>query len=136
MIRTFQTRDPWGRAPACAAASPNVFRERRERLHAIRRVLWGQNRERVVLAAALAVAVSTGLPAHPDPVLTPGAIAETHTAVICTPGYARAHRTWHDKAGTLAKYGLPIAGQVCRDRDDAELVRLQTGFVHDWKALE
>jgi hypothetical protein len=26
--------------------------------------------------------------------------------VICVRGYDRAHRVWHDKAGTLAKYGI------------------------------
>jgi hypothetical protein len=42
----------------------------------------------------------------PNKELTPGAFAETHTAVLCMHGYARAHRVWRDKAGTLAKYGI------------------------------
>ena len=28
---------------------------------------------------------------------------------MCSPGYARAHRVWNDKASTLAKYGIPIS---------------------------
>jgi hypothetical protein len=116
----------------------------------------------------------------PDPVLTPGAIAETSTDVICAPGYSRAHRVWHNKAGTLAKYSIPldqaalyedddlvpvclggangsplnhwpqvwdaarskdqlevrICARVCADRDDAELARYQTEFMHDWTMLE
>jgi hypothetical protein len=40
----------------------------------------------------------------PDPRLTPGAFAESSPATICVRGYDRAHRVWHDKAGTAAKY--------------------------------
>ena len=46
-------------------------------------------------------------PVLPDPRLTPGVFTDTETSVICTAGYSRAHRVWHDKAGTLAKYGIP-----------------------------
>ena len=46
-------------------------------------------------------------PAVPDQRLTPGAIRDTDPAVVCAPGYARAHRVWHDKVSTLIKYGLP-----------------------------
>jgi hypothetical protein len=46
----------------------------------------------------------------PNKTLTPGAIAETHAAVLCLHGYARTHRVWRDKAGTLAKTGLPLIG--------------------------
>jgi hypothetical protein len=53
----------------------------------------------------------------PDHTLTPGAIAETSTAVICAPGYARAHRVWHDKTATLAKYGIP-RDQAAQYEDD------------------
>jgi hypothetical protein len=28
-------------------------------------------------------------------------------AIVCAPGYSRSHRMWHDKIGTLAKYGIP-----------------------------
>jgi hypothetical protein len=54
----------------------------------------------------------------PDHALTPGAVAETSTAVICAPGYARAHRVWHDKAGTLAKYGIPRDQAAGYEDDD------------------
>ena len=60
----------------------------------------------------------------PDPHLTPGAIVETHTGVICTRGYDRAHRVWHDKAGTLAKYGLPLSAA---DHYDDDLVPVCLG---------
>jgi hypothetical protein len=42
----------------------------------------------------------------PNKALTPGAITETHATAVCMRGYARAHRMWRDKAGTLAKYGI------------------------------
>jgi hypothetical protein len=74
-----------------------------------------------LVAAAIfvagAVAARAGQ-ALPDPKLTPGAIAETRTAVICVRGYARAHRVWHDKADTLAKYGLPLAAAGRYEDDD------------------
>jgi hypothetical protein len=57
----------------------------------------------VIAVAPLLAGMDSPLPDH---ALTPGAVAETSTAVICAPGYARAHRVWHDKAGTLAKYGI------------------------------
>ena len=50
----------------------------------------------------------------PNKALTPGAIAETRTAVLCVHGYAKAHRVWRDKAGTLAKYGIAAdRGLLC-----------------------
>ena len=50
---------------------------------------------------------ATEPPAVPDQRLTPGAIRDTDPAVVCAPGYARAHRVWHDKVSMLIKYGLP-----------------------------
>jgi hypothetical protein len=55
---------------------------------------------------------------RPDRALTPGAVAETSPAVICTPGYARAHRVWHDKAATLAKYGIARDQAALYEDDD------------------
>ena len=50
--------------------------------------------------------------------LTPGAIAETRTAVICVHGYAKAHRVWHDQMATLAKYGIaPDRASLFEDDD-------------------
>lgn len=57
-------------------------------------------------AAFVASSDSQSYNVLPDPSLTPGAVAETRASVICQPGYARAHRVWHDKANTLAKYGI------------------------------
>jgi len=38
--------------------------------------------------------------------------------VVCAPGYARAHRVWHDKAGTLAKYHIaPSQAALYEDHD-------------------
>src|SRR5215468_8219777 len=69
-----------------------------------------------VLAAAQAFAGADGL--LPDHNLTPGAVAETSTEAICAPGYARAHRVWHDKAATLAKYGITPDKAALYEDDD------------------
>ena len=61
----------------------------------------------------------------PDPVLTPGAVASTDQAEVCSPGYSRAHRFWRDKAGTLAKYGLPLS--AARDVEDDDLIPVSLG---------
>jgi hypothetical protein len=54
----------------------------------------------------------------PNKTLTPGAIAETHAAVLCLHGYARTHRVWRDKAGTLAKYGIALDRAALFEDDD------------------
>jgi hypothetical protein len=54
----------------------------------------------------------------PRPVPDPGAISEIRTAVICAPGYADAHRVWHNKAATIAKYGLPLSAADRHENDD------------------
>jgi hypothetical protein len=56
-------------------------------------------------------------PSMPDPQLTPGAVADTDPATICAPRYSRSHRVWHDKIGTLAKYGIPPS-EAARYEDD------------------
>jgi hypothetical protein len=56
-------------------------------------------------------------PSMPDPELTPGAVADTDPAIVCARGYSRSHRVWHDKVGTLAKYGIP-ASEAGRYEDD------------------
>jgi hypothetical protein len=53
----------------------------------------------------------------PNRKLTPGAIAEMRAAVICVHGYAKAHRVWHEKVATLAKYGI-APDQASRFEDD------------------
>jgi hypothetical protein len=58
------------------------------------------------------------LPSMPDPRLTPGAVADTDPVVICAPEYSRSHRVWHDKAGTLAKYGIPPSEAGQYEDDD------------------
>ena len=78
---------------------------------------------RKILVAALALTSLAAVPAGadpvlPDPKLTPGAFAETSTSVICAPGYARSHRVWHDKAGTLAKYHIPLSAAGRYEDDD------------------
>lgn len=71
------------------------------------------------LAALAAAQAFAGSPALlPDPALTPGAVAATATAAICAPGYARAHRVWHDKAATLAKYGIAPDQAAAYEDDD------------------
>ena len=79
---------------------------------------------RALLGAAIMLALLAAIPAVaddsfslPNPALTPGAVAEMRTEVICAPGYSRAHRTWRDKAGTLAKYGIPF-DQAAQFEDD------------------
>lgn len=54
----------------------------------------------------------------PDKALTPGAIAETRAAVLCVHGYAKAHRAWRDKVGTLAKYGIAADRASLFEDDD------------------
>jgi hypothetical protein len=57
-------------------------------------------------------------PWSPNKALTPGAIAETRAAVLCMHGYAKAHRVWRDKTGTLAKYGIaPDRASLFEDDD-------------------
>jgi hypothetical protein len=80
----------------------------------------GQNRDQLPPLFALvncsAIADDHGR-WFPNKELTPGAIAETLAAVLCVHGYAKAHRVWRDKAGTLAKYG------IARDRaSDDDLI--------------
>jgi hypothetical protein len=54
----------------------------------------------------------------PNKALTPGAITETHATAVCMRGYARAHRTWRGKAGTLAKYGIAADRASLFEDDD------------------
>jgi hypothetical protein len=64
----------------------------------------------------------------PNREVTPGAIAEARTAVICVHGYARAHRVWHDKIGTLAKYGIaPDRAPLFEDDDLIPVSRRKVG---------
>lgn len=75
----------------------------------------------LVLIAGIAISAvpaSADDPVLPNPRLTPGAVAEAHTAVICERGYSRAHRVWHDKPGTLAKYGIPHSAGWQYEDDD------------------
>jgi hypothetical protein len=60
----------------------------------------------------------SGYPMRPDPHLTPGAVLDTKAAVICQPGYARAHRVWDDKRGTAAKYSVPWRAATNMEDDD------------------
>jgi hypothetical protein len=70
-------------------------------------------------------AASAAEPAAPDQRLTPGAIRDIDPAVVCAPGYARAHRAWHDKPSTLIKYGLPPS--QARDFEDDDRVPICVG---------
>jgi hypothetical protein len=70
----------------------------------------------ITLVAAPALASESGL--LPNSALSPGAVAETRSAVICVRGYDRAHRVWHDKASTLAKYGIPEFEAAKYEDDD------------------
>ena len=38
--------------------------------------------------------------------------------MICVRGYDRAHRVWHDKASTLAKYSIPELEAAKYEDDD------------------
>lgn len=77
-------------------------------------------------AAGFVLASTAGAqgPAEPDPRLTPGAIATHGTAEVCTKDadgrytYSPAHRVWHDKRGTLAKYGIPQSQRGFYEDDD------------------
>lgn len=75
-----------------------------------------------MLAAALCAAAGVPVFAQ-DAKLTPGAIASTNFNEVCAsdglPGsaYSRKHRVWRDKAGTLAKYGIP-ASEASQYEDD------------------
>ena len=73
-----------------------------------------------IFAALVATLPARGqtIPVRPDPLLTPGAIASMSAAEVCAPGYSRAHRVWHDKAGTLRKYGLPLRAMSAVEDDD------------------
>jgi hypothetical protein len=64
----------------------------------------------------------------PDPQLTPGAVATHDVAEICARDargrytYSPTHRVWHDKRGTLAKYGIPRSqGRLYEDDDRVPL---------------
>jgi hypothetical protein len=57
-------------------------------------------------------------PSVPNPALTPGALRSTSAAEICTHGYAKAHRVWHNKADTLARYGVAPARSGEFEDDD------------------
>lgn len=73
------------------------------------------NREWLAASLLLVAAARAdqAAPAMPDPILTPGAIADTDPAIVCAPSYSRSHRVWRDQTGTLLKYGIPLA-----DRND------------------
>jgi hypothetical protein len=58
-------------------------------------------------------------PSTPDPRLTPGAVAGTDPAIVCARGYSRSHPVWHDKIGTLAKYGIALADEGQYEDDDS-----------------
>lgn len=64
-----------------------------------------------MISALLVVALS--LPLLPDPRLTPGDIASTNTAEVCTKGYAGAHRNVSDskKRSVYAAYDLLPGGR-------------------------
>jgi|SRR6516164_292751 hypothetical protein len=66
----------------------------------------------------LAPTTQATAPGCRTPGLTPGAFAESSTAVICVRGYDRAHRVWHDKAGTLAKYHIAPSDAALYEDDD------------------
>ena len=77
------------------------------------------------LAAVLLVAASASaqtLPIRPDDALTPGAIASTDPADVCGfingESYSRRHRVWHEKAETLAKYGMLWSAHGLVEDDD------------------
>jgi hypothetical protein len=73
----------------------------------------------LALALASSAAAIENRPAWlPDPQLTPGAFAESSTAAICVRGYDRAHRVWHHKAGTLARYQIAPAEAALYEDDD------------------
>lgn len=74
--------------------------------------------------ALCAAPLSAAELATPNPQLTPGAIASHDIAEVCAKEasgrytYSRTHRVWHDKAGTLAKYGIPRSqGRLYEDDD-------------------
>ena len=83
----------------------------------------------------------------PNKALTPGAIAETSATVVCVHGYARAHRVWRDKAGTLVRYGIAPDRAFLFEDDDLIPVCLggnnasplnhwpQAAFAKNWVAL-
>jgi hypothetical protein len=57
----------------------------------------------------------------PDERLTPGVIATTNAPEVCAGGpgeYSRRHRVWHDKVGTLQRYGLPLSAMGTVEDDD------------------
>jgi hypothetical protein len=78
----------------------------------------------LAIIAVAPIAIAQELPTRADDQLTPGAIASTDVAAVCgsddRPGaaYRRAHRVWHDKAETLAKYGLPPSVTSLVEDDD------------------
>ena len=81
---------------------------------------------RIFLAACVLALVGAAAPAGgnghpswlPDPRLTSGAFAESSTAAICVRGYDRAHRVWHDKTGTLARYRIAPSDAARYEDDD------------------
>lgn len=80
----------------------------------------------LVLLAACVFAAATRAQdlAAPDPHLTPGAIASRDIAEVCARDasgrytYSPAHRVWHDKRSTLAKYGIPQSDRRYYEDDD------------------
>jgi hypothetical protein len=73
----------------------------------------------LTLSLTLATAALAGeLPLQPNPHLTPGAVSTTDLAVICVPGFNQRPRAWHDKLGTLLKYGLSLDQAMEVEDDD------------------
>jgi hypothetical protein len=92
------------------------------RIPADRAVPRLQAPRRVVPLTALLLLIATTAGgaelAQPDARITPGAVADTDPAIVCLPGYSRAHRHWHDKIGTLLRYGIPLAERNDYTDDD------------------
>jgi hypothetical protein len=75
----------------------------------------------LTLSMVATAAIAAEPAAVPDQRLTPGAIASSNAAEVCAGGpgeYSRHHRVWHDKIGTLKKYGLPLSMMPAVEDDD------------------
>jgi hypothetical protein len=85
----------------------------------------------VLLSWISCASIGTNIPAPdarelemPDPQLTPGAVASDDVAEVCARDasgrytYSPTHRVWHDKRGTLDKYGIPRSQSRLYEDDD------------------
>jgi hypothetical protein len=90
----------------------------------------------LALALTLAASSVAGAETLPNASLTPGAVADTDTAIVCAYGYAREHRNvpYSERDAVYNEYGIPRGTRKGRYRID-HLVPLELGGANDERNL-